>query len=175
MAKNPRRTAAHISTEEVPSQEIVEKLIEAALLGLNPSMAAAYAEVSATLVKNWLVRGFKEEHEPFDLHKYNDEDVKACHSKFHKDVTVPCYALWMSWQKARSRFVMKCVKKLAVSRTWQAQAWLLERLEPSTFVRPGTPGAIRRELLPYEKEVESAVVTEDVREVVQIILPSNGR
>ena len=178
MATTSFKKTCHAGINEAPSPRIVAKLVEAALLGVTPSVAAAYAETTHTIVKSWLMRGYREDVEPFDPSIHKDEDVRDHHIQFHKKVTIPCFAFWKAWQQARSKFVMRCVNKLGRSRSWQAQAWLLERLEPSIFVKPGMPAAIKRDLLPYEKEVEAAVVDNDpanTHDVVQIILPSNRR
>lgn len=152
--------------------------MSAVALGVSVEAASAYASVPSAYVRNWIARGRSEEMKPFNINEWDDRELKEMHLKFHNEVTVPCYNLWMKWRKTRALFLMKCVNKLAKSKDWHAQAWLLERVDPAAYVKPNAPTAIKRDLLPYEKEVEAAIVEDphaSTKEVVQIILPSNGR
>lgn len=165
---------------EAPKAAAVARLLESAILGLGIETAAAWAEIPSDIVRNWLARGMAEEKEPTNFSKITDKAILKKERAYHADVTVPCYLLWRSWKNARSIFLMKCAKKIMTSRSWQAQAWLLERVDPSNFVRPGSPTAIKRELLHHEREIETeaskgAADDEALKEVVQIILPGNSR
>lgn len=169
----------HIGAHELPTPAEVADLLRAVAYGLGIEAASAYSGVPSQFVRNWIVRGREEELNPFDVEVYKTEVERKHHLKYHNDVTVPCYNLWMAWRKARSEFLMSCVGRLRKSKDWHAHAWLLERLDPGTYVKTNAPTALRRDLLPYEKEVEAAVVDnpndDQMKEVVQIILPSNNR
>jgi hypothetical protein len=166
----------HIYAHETPTAKESADLMEAVALGLSVEAASAYSSVPSPYVRNWIARGREEELKPFNVDVYTDKGLRAHHQKFHDTVTVPCYNLWMVWRKTRAKFLMKCVGKMAKSKDWHAQAWLLERIEPGAYIKPNAPTAIKRDLLPYEKEVEAAIVEDpDAKEVVQIILPGNGR
>lgn len=161
----------HIERGEAPSVDVSKRLLVAAGRGLNVETASAFASVPHELVMNWLERGKKEEKEPFDVNKF-DKDVAAHHLKYHRDVTVPCLSLWMKWKQVRSEMVLKSVAKINKSKDWRAQAWLLERIDPATFVRPLAAAPVKRLPMMIEKEVEASVVE---TKQVQFYFPDNGR
>lgn len=170
----------HIDVWETPSPVATRELMKAVAHGLNIEGCASYANVPSAYVRNWIARGRKQEMEPFDENKFDDQTVRSVHVKQHKTITIPCFNFWMLWKKTRATFLMGCVKKLAKSKDWHAHAWLLERVEPSMFAAPGRSVSLRRDLLPTEKEIEATVrdgddPTEPTREVVQILLPDNKR
>jgi hypothetical protein len=169
----------HIYKHELPTAAESADLLRAVSYGLGIEAASAYAGVPSEYVRNWISRGREEEMNPYDESVHKEKIPREVHTKHWKTVVVPCYNLWMAWRKARSEFLMSCVGRLRKSKDWHAHAWLLERLDPGTYVKASAPTALRRDLLPYEKEVEAAVIDDpdddQLKEVVQIILPGNGR
>lgn len=165
-----------LDESEIPSAQHVADLMHAVLHGLGLEGASAYANIPSPFVRNWLARGRKQEEEPFCPDLYADKEIRDHHVERHKKITMPCFILWMTWRKTRAQFLMGCVKKIIRSKDWKAQAWILERTDPSTYVKPNAPSALKRELLPFEKEVEADVVTDtDPTDAVQIQLPDNCR
>lgn len=169
----------HIYKHELPTDKESADLLRAVSYGLGIEAASAYAGVPSAYVRNWIARGREEELNPYDESVHKEKHLKEFHTKHWETIVVPCYNLWMAWRKARSEFLISCVGRLRKSKDWHAHAWLLERVDPASYVKPNAPTALRRDLLPYEKEVEAAVVDDpdgdQMKEVVQIILPSNGR
>jgi hypothetical protein len=167
----------HIPQSEAPSEDDVISLLKAGILGLSIDTAAAYAELPTNLVRNWLTRGRNEEQNPFKPNIEEDKESRDKRHEYFTSVTLPCFILWVKWKKARAQFVMKNVSKIQASKNWTAKAWLLERAEPSLFVIPGKPPAVKREEVFHEKEAVTLDVRDpnEIAERVVIMLPDNGR
>lgn len=159
---------------DIPGPQHVKDLTKAVSHGLGLNMAAAFAGLPPQLLRNWLTRGCNEEVNPFCADLLEDEDDRVKQTIYYNTVEVPCYKLWLAWKKARALFVMQCTAKLKKSKDWHASAWLLERIDPATYVKSAPTPAIKRELREYEREVESQVV-DGAKDVVQILLPDNSR
>ena len=160
---------------EAPKTEWCEALLYSVDRGMGIETASAYAELPSALVRNWLARGKEEEVRPFDASKYTDEETREKQLAYFENVTKPCYALWMMWKKKRAEFLMGCVGRVAESSDWRAQAWLLERLEPGSFVPPKAPPAVKRILEYHEEEVRTEVADAGSDDKVVLYVPDNGR
>ncbi len=167
-----------ISVNEVPSKDQTDELLHAVAHGLGIEASAAYAGLPASIVRNWLARGRKEEVTPFDPSQIADPAERKHLLNFHKQITIPCSALWIEWKKTRAKFLMAGLKKILRSKDWKAQAWLLERAEPALFNRPAAGPPIKRELNAHEEMIEAEVVKgngENNNARVTFYCPDNGR
>lgn len=164
-----------IKHSEAPKTAWCEALLYSVDRGMGIETASAYAELPVQLVRNWLARGKEEELRPFDPGKYSDEEARERHQVYFETVTKPCYALWMTWKKRRAEFLMSCVARVAESSDWRAQAWLLERMEPGSFVTPKAPPPVRRILEYHEEEVKNEIEAAREEDRVVLYVPDNGR
>lgn len=156
---------------------VIQLLLRAVTFGLGPVAASAYAGLPSDLVHNWLARGAKLSLDPFDVSSHDDPAVRKHLCDFHKKVGVPCLFLFTEWRKAKAAFTIKCINKIVRSKDWKAQAWLLERQDPSRFAAPSRSLAIKRDSDIDEKIIEADIVdpTDDDAPKVLFYCPDNNR
>lgn len=88
--------------------EIREMLLNARLEGLPVKTCAQYAGIGRTTLFYWLKKGEAEEDEEF--------------AEFYRE-----------WEKAKSVFILKHLKKIEEAKDWKASQYLLAMTEPDIF------------------------------------------